>query len=78
MTCSYDEVPAPTSAAHFHSSCYLFVGLTASLRECASICESRGAAPVCPSSDEENDDDDAFRVDERVIIRREARARDDS
>jgi hypothetical protein len=25
-----------------------------------------------------HDDDDAFRVDERVIVRREARARDDS
>ncbi len=25
-----------------------------------------------------DDDDDAFRVDERVIVRREARARDDS
>ena len=56
MSCAgFDELPAPTGAAHFHSSCYLFVGLTASLRQCASICESRGAAPVCPSSDEEND-----------------------
>ena len=48
LLAGFDELPAPTSAAHFHSSCYLFVGLTASLRECASICETHGAAPVCP------------------------------
>ena len=56
MSCAaFDELPAPTGAANFHSSCYLFVGLTASLRECSFLCASRGGSPVCPSSEEEND-----------------------
>ena len=31
MTCAFDEVAAPH--AHFHSSCYKFVGLAATLRK---------------------------------------------
>ena len=52
MTCAFDEVAAPH--AHFHSSCYKFVGLAATLRECISLC-GPDAAPVCPTSDDEND-----------------------
>ena len=52
MTCDFDEVAAPH--AHFHSSCYKFVGLAATLRECISLC-GPDAAPVCPTSDDEND-----------------------
>ena len=42
-TCAFDEVAAPH--AHFHSSCYKFVGLAATLRECISLC-GPGAAPL--------------------------------
>ena len=44
MTCAFDEVAAPH--AHFHSSCYKFVGLAATLRECGGGVSVRLMASV--------------------------------
>ena len=48
MTCAFDEVAAPH--AHFHSSCYKFVGLAATLRECPPSIRHEPAYEPLPSS----------------------------